>query len=58
MSGFTPDKEIVVLSDVRKEFELESLYNHITDGFTVEDKGVAKVVIPEDKAPKLAITTN
>ena len=58
MSGFTPDKEIVVLSDVRKEFELESLYNHITDGFTVEDKGVAKVVIPEDKAPKLVITTN
>ena len=58
MSGFTPDKEIVVLSDIRKEFELESLYNHITDGFTVEDKGVAKVVIPEDKAPKLVITTN
>ena len=47
MSGFTPDQEIVVLSDVRKEFELESLYNHITEGFTVEDK-----------APKLVITTN
>jgi len=58
MSGFTPDREIVVLSDTTKDFELESLYNHITDGFTVEDKGVAKLVIPEEKAPKLVITTN
>ena len=58
LSGFTPDKEIVVLSDTTKDFELESLYNHITDGFTVEDKGVAKLVIPEEKAPKLVITTN
>ena len=58
MSGFTPDKEIVVLSDTTKDFELETLYNQITDGFTVEDKGVDKLVIAEDKAPKLVITTN
>ena len=58
MSGFTPDKEIVVLSDTTKDFELETLYNQITDGFTVEDKGVDKLVIDEDKAPKLVITTN
>ena len=58
MSGFTPDKEIVVLSDTRKEFDLESIYNQITDGFTLEDKGVAKLVIPEDRAPKTIITTN
>jgi len=30
----------------------------ITDGFTLEDKGVAKLVIPEDRAPKTIITTN
>ena len=47
MSGFTPDREIVVLSDTTKDFELETLYNQITDGSTVEDK-----------APKLVITTN
>ena len=58
LSGFTPDKEIVVLSDTRKEFDLESIYNQITDGFTLEDKGVAKLVIPEDRAPKTIITTN
>ena len=58
MSGFTPDNEIVVLSDTRKEFDLESIYNQITDGFTLEDKGVAKLVIPEERAPKTIITTN
>ena len=52
VSGFTPAKEIVVLSDTTKDFELETLYNQITDGFTVEDKGVDKLVIAEDKAPK------
>ena len=40
MSGFTPDKEIEVLSDTTKDFEWETLYNQITDGFTVEDKDV------------------
>ena len=30
----------------------------INDGFTLEDKGVAKLVIPEDRAPKTIITTN
>ena len=58
MSGFTPDKQIVVLSDTTKDLELETLYNQITDGFTVEDKAVDKLVIDEDKAPKLVITTN
>ena len=58
MSGFTPDKEIVVLSDTRKEFDLESIYNLFTDGFTLEDNGVAKLVIPEERAPKMIITTN
>jgi len=58
MSGFTPDKEIVVLSDTRKEFDLKSIYNQITDGLTLLDKGVAKLVIPEERAPKTIITTS
>ena len=35
MSGFIPDKEIVVLSDTRKEFDLESIYKQITYGFSL-----------------------
>ena len=58
LSGFTDDKRIVVLSDTTQEFKLENLYNLITDGFTVEDKGVSKYVIPEEDSPKLVITTN
>ena len=58
MSGFTPDEGIVVLSDTTKNLELAILYNPITNGFTVEEKGVDKLVIDEDKAPKLVITTN
>ena len=34
-SGFTPDKKILVLSDTTKDFELETLYNQITDGCTL-----------------------
>ena len=49
---------MVVLSDTRKKFDLESIYNQITDRFTLEDKGVAKLVIPEERAPKTIITTN
>lgn len=44
--------------DTRKEFDLESIYNQITDGFTFEYKGVAKLVVPEEQTPKMIITTN
>ena len=47
-----------LLSDTRKELDLESINNKITDEFTLEDKGVAKLVIPEERAPKTIITTN
>ena len=58
LSGYTPDKKIVVTSDTRQDFKLEDHYNLITDGFTVEKKGKDTVVISEDAAPKLIITTN
>ena len=44
MFSFTPDKEIVLLSDTTKDFDLESLYDHVTYGLTVEVKGFAKLV--------------
>jgi len=46
------------MSDTRQDFKLEDHYNLITDGFTVEKKGKDTVVISEDAAPKLIITTN
>ena len=58
MSGFTPDKEIVLLLDTRREFDLESIYKQITDGFTLEDKHVAKLFTPKERAPKSIIAIN
>ena len=58
LSGYTPDKRVVVLSDTSQEYSLENHYNLITDGFTVEDKNEKTYVISEEKAPKLIMTTN
>lgn len=58
LSGYTPDKRIVVLSDTSKEYKLENHYNLITDGFTVEDKNEKKYVLSEQHSPKLILTTN
>jgi hypothetical protein len=57
-AGYTPDKRIAVIQDIRAEFEFEHLYNQIEDSFTVEQKGKDKMTIPRDLAPKIAITTN
>ena len=58
MSGFTPRKEVLVLTYTRKEFDLESIYNQITDGFALENEGVAKLVTPVDHVPNIVIMTN
>ena len=39
MEGYTEDKRVVLISDLRKDWELEDYYNMISDGFTLEGKG-------------------
>ena len=57
-AGYTPEKRIVVIQDIKAEFQFDTLYNQIEDAFTVEEKGKNKVTIPRESAPKIAITTN
>ena len=38
MEGYTEDKRVVLISDLRKDWELEDYYNMISDGFKAEGK--------------------
>ena len=58
MDGYTEDKRVVLISDLRKDWELEDYYNMISDGFTVEGKGKPVFTIPKKLAPKLLLSTN
>lgn len=52
------DTQIFVFDDVKKNFNFENLFNLITEGITLEYKGVGAVNIPVSKSPKILITTN
>ena len=58
MEGYIEDKRVVLISDLRKDWELEDYYNMISDGFTVEGKGKPVFTIPKKLAPKLLLNTN
>ena len=66
---FTPNKtfvysqvnnetELICFDDVKKTFNFESLFSLITEGITVEKKGVDEIFIPFESSPKIVITTN
>lgn len=52
------DTQIVVLDDITKNFDFESLFHLITGDFEYEPKGQAKVKIPYSVSPKILLTTN
>ncbi|MBD3270419.1 hypothetical protein GF376_02740 [Candidatus Peregrinibacteria bacterium] len=52
------DTEIVQFDDVERNFNFEKLFPAITEGVSVEKKGKDKILIPFEKSPKIAITTN
>ena len=49
---------MVLISDLRKDWELEDYYNMISDSFTVEGKGKLVFTTPKKLAPKLLLNTN
>lgn len=51
-------KRIVFIDDVLTNFNFEYLFPYITGKFTVNQKGTPSFTIPEDKTPKIYITTN
>ena len=57
-SDVTPETKFVLINDIEKDFNFQDLFNVITDDFQTEGKGVNKVIIPKEKSPKVAITSN
>jgi hypothetical protein len=50
--------DIVVINDLKADFDTEILYNTITDKFEIEGKNKAKQSIDFEISPKLVITAN
>tara|TARA_R110002020_G_C16297059_1_gene772871 strand:- start:1 stop:2427 length:2427 start_codon:yes stop_codon:yes gene_type:complete len=54
----SPDTQIIVFDDVKKDFPFERLFSVITESLTIEKKNKQAITIPFSKSPKIAITTN
>lgn len=54
----SPDCQILVFDDVKKNFDFESLFSLITEGITLEKKGQLAIKLPVKSSPKILITTN
>jgi len=52
------DDSILVFDDIRKNFNLESKFSIITEGLTIEYKGVGAIKMKIEESPKIVITTN
>jgi len=52
------DSQIVVFDDVKKNFNFENLFSVITEGMTLEYKGLGAVQLVIEDSPKILITTN
>jgi hypothetical protein len=57
-SDVTSETKFVLINDIERDFNFQDLFNVITDDFQTEGKGVNKVIIPKEKSPKVAITSN
>jgi len=57
-SDVTPETRFVLINDVTPTFGFDKLFNIVTDDMQVEGKNTNKKVIPKEKSPKIAITTN
>jgi len=52
------DTKFVFLNDTPEWFDMEEIYDRLSDDFEVSGKYTNKFVIPQDKKPKMGITTN
>jgi len=57
-SDVTAETKFVLINDIETDFNFQTLFNVITDDFQTEGKGINKVIIPKEKSPKVAITSN
>lgn len=54
----SPETQILVFDDVKRNFNFENLFSLITEGITIEKKNKDAIHLPLSKSPKLIITTN
>lgn len=54
----TPETDLILIDDARSDLDIEYFFAKATGDLTVEKKGEPAFVIPRDKSPKFAITTN
>ena len=54
----SPDTQLVYFDDVKKNFDFESLFSVLTEGFSIEYKGMKPIEIKFDDVPKFLISTN
>jgi hypothetical protein len=54
----TAATQLLSFEDTRKDFNLESIFNILTEGLVVELKGKKAFTIPYDKSPKVIVSTN
>ena len=57
-SNVTVDTRLVIINDLNPDLDMTQLFSHIADDFTIEDKGKSKIIIPQDKKPKMCCNTN
>ncbi len=50
--------QIILIDDIRPDFDFEGLFNVITDDMAIEQKYKNQISIPFHLSPKIAITTN
>jgi len=54
----TRTTDVIRYDDVKRDFNLESLYSMITSGVTVEEKYKAEFYISPENAPKIVLSSN
>jgi hypothetical protein len=57
-SMVTADTRLIMIDDIRPEFNFDMLFSKITGDMEIERKGRDIVIIPKDRKPKIALTTN
>lgn len=54
----SPDCQILLFDDIKKNFPFESIFSLITEGITLEKKNKDAIKIPVSDSPKVLISTN
>lgn len=54
----SPDTQLIVFDDVKKNFDFEFLFSVLTEGITIEKKGQKPIDLPFSRTPKILISTN